>query len=115
METFLLALGGFLPGLAMILACVYLLRRLSASESYGGIAICIAFGFLTIPLALLFIVPLDQFTSRIEQGSIQHGLYSAFVVAGIPEKLVRAIALYWCLGWRRDRLTSRYCLLSAPL
>ncbi len=111
MEILLLAFSGFLPCLALILTCVYLLRRPVPSESYWGIAICISCGLLTIPLTLLLGMPLTQFTSRFEEGSIQHGLYDAFVLAAITEEFVRAIVLFCFLGFRRDRITSRYCLL----
>ena len=115
MGTFLLALGGFLPCLTLILRCVYLLRRSSALESYGSIGIYMAFGFSTLILTGLIGTPLMPFSARFETGSIVHGLYEAFIIAAIPEEMARAIALLGLLAWRRDRLSSRYCLLTGAI
>jgi len=115
MGTFLLALGGFLPCLALILCCVYLLRCSSVLESYGSIAIYIAFGFSTLILTGLIGTPLMPFSARFEMGSIAQGLYEAFIIAAIPEEMARAIALLGLLAWRRDRLSSRYCLLTGAI
>jgi protease PrsW len=101
--------------LPYLLVCCYFLRRRSPPESLVVIHRYFLTGLFSFLLVWVIAAPLREFTPGFSNHPIVLGFYEAFVLAAVPEELVRLYLVRRRFARTAGPLTGHRCLLLGAI